>query len=112
MRFEWYTRCRVLTCIALVAVIAVAFLVTSEPVLAQGAKKSPVMQIRYLEFVTKAHRAGDYRRGLAGYADSLDSSRLSLFYDSFAGFSVQEFIGRAAIAVFYFWCGFPEDGRS
>ncbi len=53
MRFEWYTRGRVLTCIALVAVIAVAFLVTSEPVLAQGAKKSPVMQIHYLEFVTK-----------------------------------------------------------
>ena len=53
MRFEWYTRGRVLTCMALVAVIAVAFLVTSEPVSAQGAKKSPVMQIYYLEIVTK-----------------------------------------------------------
>ena len=53
MRFEWYTRGKMLTCIALVAVIAVAFLVTSEPVSAQGAKKSPVMQIHYLEIVTK-----------------------------------------------------------
>ena len=53
MRFEWYTRGRVLTCMALVAVIAVVFLVTSEAVSAQGAKKSPVMQIYYLEIVTK-----------------------------------------------------------
>ncbi len=53
MRSEWYTRGRMLTCMALVAVIAVAFLVTSEPVSAQGAKKSPVMQIYYLEIVTK-----------------------------------------------------------
>ena len=53
MRFEWYTRGRVLTCMALVAVIAVAILVASEPVSAQGAKKSPVMQIHYLEIVTK-----------------------------------------------------------
>ncbi len=53
MRFEWYTRGRVLTCMALVAVIAVVFLVTSEAVSAQDAKKSPVMQIYYLEIVTK-----------------------------------------------------------
>ena len=38
---------------AIVAVIAVVFLVTSEPVAAQGAKKSPVAQIYYLEIVTK-----------------------------------------------------------
>ena len=53
MRYVWFSRGRVLTCMALVAVIAVAFLVTSEPVSAQGAKKSPVMQIYYLEIVTK-----------------------------------------------------------
>ena len=53
MRYVWYSRGRVLTCMALVAVIAVAFLVRSEPVSAQGAKKSPVMQIYYLEIVTK-----------------------------------------------------------
>ncbi len=53
MRFDWYTRRRVLACTALVAVLAVPFLVTSAPVSAQGAKKSPVMQIYYLEIVTK-----------------------------------------------------------
>ncbi len=53
MRYVWYSRGRVLTCMALVAVIAVAFLVASEPVSAQGAKKSPVMQIYFLEIVTK-----------------------------------------------------------
>ena len=53
MRFEWYTRGRVLTGTALVAVIALASLLTSEPVSAQRAKKSPVMQIYYLEIITK-----------------------------------------------------------
>jgi predicted enzyme related to lactoylglutathione lyase len=53
MRFDRYTRGGVLTCMALVAVIAVTFLVTSEPVSAQGARKSRVMQIHYLEIVTK-----------------------------------------------------------
>lgn len=53
MRFEWYTRGRMLTGMALVAMIAVAFLVTSEPVSAEGAKKPPAMQIYYLEIVTK-----------------------------------------------------------
>ena len=52
MRFEWHTTVRVLICMALVAVSAVAVLVMSDSVTAQGVKKSPVMQIHYLEIVT------------------------------------------------------------
>ncbi len=53
MRLELFTKKRVLTFMAIIGVVVVAFRVTSEPVSAQEARKSPAGQIHYLEIVSK-----------------------------------------------------------